>query len=111
MQTHHELAIQLQACRDYLSASLGHIPEVLKLIREIDSVLQSSEEEPQLHGAVYTSAGVPLIEVAVHGAHVHLCSRVSSESRLSDELVAKLQKELLGQLALGLNVPLTKKAP
>lgn len=98
MPTSHSLAAQLTICRTYLAQSLGHVPEVLKLVREIDDTLKAARESAESHGVVCTPAGVPLIDVAICGDLVRL------STPLSHGLMARHSDELLARLLAGVDV-------
>lgn len=89
MQPNHVLAVQLSACRDYMAANLGHIPEVRKIIRDIDQALKANETQG-LRGIFYSPAGIPIIEVAIHGNQAIVNSRIRRDSYLLGELLSQL---------------------
>lgn len=89
MSSEQELTAQLVACRDYMEKSLGHVPEVRKLLWDIDKML-ASQDGPSLTGAVYSPAGLPLLKVDIRGAEAIVSTKVLPESHLSGKLVEKL---------------------
>lgn len=99
MSFEQEITAQLVACRDYMENSLGHIPEVRKLLRDIDKTL-ASQDSPSLTGAVYTPVGLLLLKVEIRGADAIVSTKVLPDSHWSAKLVDKLNA--------GVAVPLLK---
>lgn len=91
MPSEHELSSQLKACRRYLASSLGHIPEVRRLIADIDSTLEK-DDEACLRGTAHSPAGVLMLELVIRGDQGFVFTGVQPEMVAASDLIAKLNE-------------------